>query len=262
MIDTLEARFALACDLVLEAGTIALGHYRSPTLVVEQKGLQDLVTLADKQVEKFLIDGLSRVFVDDAFVGEESGNQGDLGKAPAVWVIDPIDGTSNFARGIDLWCVSVGLVVGGEAVAGIIYHPTGNELFSAFRGKGAFLNGQPVRVSSTPTLETARIDLGFSFRRPPELYLGAIGKLLAARAEHARLGSAALGMAYVAAGRYDGYWEAHVNSWDIAGGLVLVTEAGGVVSDFFKEAGLTKGNFILAANTALFDRLADLLDAE
>ena len=256
----LESRFNRARDLVVEAGAIALGHFRSPSLVIEQKGLQDLVTVADREVEAFLIDGLSQAFPQDAFVGEESGNRGNFRDAPAVWVIDPIDGTSNFARGIDLWCVSVGLVVGGEVVAGLVYHPPGDELFSAFQGEGAFLNGRPIHVSSTKSLDQARIDLGFSFRRPPRLYVEVVARLLGIETEHARLGSAALGMAYVAAGRYDGYWEAHVNSWDVAGGIGLVTEAGGRTNAFLGGTGLTEGNAILASNPQLYPQLKALLD--
>jgi myo-inositol-1(or 4)-monophosphatase len=250
LIEPLEARYTVAKSLVVEAGALALDSFRSTHLVIEAKGLQDLVTAADREVEAFLIAGLQRAFPQDAFVGEESGTHGDGTQAPATWVIDPIDGTSNFARGIDLWCISVGLVV---------YRPSGNELFTAMKGKGAFLNGQPIRVSDISQWEAARIDLGFSFRRPRSLYLTAVERLLEVRAEHARLGSAALGLAWVACGRYDGYWEAHVNSWDVAGGLCLVTEAGGKINGFLDGPALSQGNPVLASNSELFKRLMNLL---
>ena len=257
-IESVEDRFSHAKTLVIEAGKLALGYFRSPRLVIEEKGLQDLVTVADREVEAFLVAGLHAAFPPDAFFGEESGPQGDSQQTEATWVIDPIDGTSNFARGIDLWCISVGLVVENEVVMGFVYRPAGDELFNAVKGKGASLNGQPIRVSSTSAWEHTRIDLGFSFRRPEQLYLTAIDRLFGVRAEHARLASAALGMAYVACGRYDGYWEAHVNSWDVAGGLCLVTEAGGKTNAFLAGTGLTHGNPVLASNAQLYDRLTAL----
>jgi len=259
LIESLEARYTVAKKLVVEAGALALGSFRSSRLVIEAKGLQDLVTAADREVEAFLIAGLQKAFAQDAFVGEESGTHGDMARAPATWVIDPIDGTSNFARGIDLWCISVGLVADGEVVVGVVYRPCGDELFTAMKGKGAFLNGQPIRVSDTSQWQNARIDLGFSFRRPRRLYLTAVERLLEVRAEHARLGSAALGLAWVACGRYDGYWEAHVNSWDVAGGLCLVTEAGGKINAFLDGPALSQGNPVLASNSELYDRLTNLL---
>ena len=142
-------------------------------------------------------------------------------------MIDPIDGTHNFLTGIPFWCVSVGLVVAGELVLGIIYHPLAGELYSARSGGGAFLNGQPIKVSGETDLTRARICVGFSYRRPVAEHVRAVEALLSAGCEYLRLGSGALGLAYTAAGRFDGYWERHINSWDAAAGSVLVREAGG-----------------------------------
>lgn len=258
-IDPIKQRFDFARRLILAAGKLALRFYRSPALIIEEKGLQDWVSAADRAVENFLVEQLSRKFPNDSFVCEESGSHSHK-DAANIWIIDPIDGTTNFTRGIDLWCISIGLMTDSNLVAGLVYQATSGELFSAFRNEGAFRNGHPIRVSPTSRLDIARIDLGFSFRRPPHLYLDAIKRLLNAHVEHARLGSAALGLAYVAAGRYDGYWEAHVNSWDAAGGLCLVQEAGGITNDFWAGASLAQGNVVLVSTPKLFGQLQILLN--
>lgn len=199
---------------------------------------------------------LSQAFPDDGFFGEEGGarNAG----AHAVWVIDPIDGTHNFLTGVPFWCVSVGLVVGGEPVLGLIYHPVLDELFSARRGGGSFVNGTPIKVSGESDVARARVCVGFSYRRPIDDHVRAIGALLTAGVEYCRLGSGALGLAYTAAGRFDAYWERHLNSWDAAAGLVLVAEAGGSVNDFFARDGLTRGSEVLASTPALVGPLREL----
>ena len=173
-------------------------------------------------------------------------------------MIDPIDGTHNFLTGIPFWCVSVGLVVAGELVLGIIHHPLAGELYSARSGGGAFLNGRPIKVSGETDLTRARVCVGFSYRRPVAEHVRAVEALLSAGCEYLRLGSGALGLAYTAAGRFDGYWERHINSWDAAAGLVLVREAGGRTNDFLANEGLTQGSEILAATPALFEPLKPL----
>ena len=152
----------------------------------------------------------------------------------------------------------VGLVVAGELVLGIIYHPLAGELYSARSGGGAFLNGQRIKVSGETDLTRARVCVGFSYRRSVEEHVRAVQALLSAGCEYLRLGSGALGLAYTAAGRFDGYWERHINSWDAAAGLVLVREAGGRANDFLAGEGLTQGSEILAATPALFEPLKPL----
>jgi myo-inositol-1(or 4)-monophosphatase len=154
--------------------------------------------------------------------------------------------------------VSVGLVIGGELALGIIYHPLGAELYSARKGGGAFLNGHPMKVTGETDVTRARIGVGFSYRRPVAPHVRAIDGLLSAGCEYLRLGSGALGLAFTAAGRLDGYWERHINSWDAAAGLVLVSEAGGYVNDFLAGEGLTQGNELLAATPRLVDALQRL----
>jgi len=252
-------RFYAARKLVRKAGCLALRYFGQSDLHFDLKGKQDVVTEADRAVEALLVKGLHHVFPDDAFLGEESGFHGNPGLAQALWVIDPIDGTSNFARGIDLWCISIGLVVEGQVLLGIVYRPTRKEWYTAVRGKGAFLNNRPLNVSKTEDVSQARINLGCSFRVPTTLYTDAITLLFNAGAENARLASGTLGLVFVAAGRYDGYWEAHINAWDVAAALCIVSEAGGVCNNFFYNNGLYKGNPVLAANPSLYPKLSSLL---
>jgi myo-inositol-1(or 4)-monophosphatase len=204
-----------------------------------------------------IVAGLARAFPADGFLGEERGARNP--DADAIWVIDPIDGTHNFLTGIPFWCVSLGLAVRGRLVLGVIYKPLADELFAARSGGGAFLNGQPIGVTGETELTRARICVGFSYRRSISEHTRALDALLAAGCEYLRLGSGALGLAYTAAGRFDGYWESHMNSWDAAAGLVLVREAGGWANDFLADDGLTRGNVTFAATPALAGRLRSLV---
>ena len=246
----IEARRSAAEAVVRAAGMIAADYFgRRASLVIDRKGAQDLVSVADRACEDFIVEALARDFGEDGFLGEEGGRRGGGGKA--VWVIDPIDGTHNFLTGIPFWCVSLALVVANEAVLGLIYDPTADELFSATQGGGAFLNGAPMRVSGETELTRARLCVGFSYRRSVADHVRAVEACLSAGCEYLRLGSGALALAYVAAGRFDGYWETHMNSWDAAAGLALVREAGGWTNDFLAGEGLAQGNEILAATPAL-----------
>jgi myo-inositol-1(or 4)-monophosphatase len=255
----LGLRFHFAQGLVREAGQAAADLFRRrDELQIERKGKQDFVSEADKACEAFLVAGLLKAFPQDSVLGEEGGSQNAGGDA--VWIIDPIDGTSNFIAGIPLWCVSLGLVVGRRAVLGIIYNPITDELYAARDGEGARLNGKPIRVSATQSLDQARMGLGFSYRRPVAEHLRAVQACLEASCEYTRFGSGALGMAFAADGRLDGYYEAHINVWDVAAGLVLVQEAGGRNNDFLgKSDAFAAGNVILAATPALERPLTELL---
>jgi myo-inositol-1(or 4)-monophosphatase len=255
----LGLRYRFAQGVVREAGQIALDRYRRrDNLVIERKGRQDFVSEADKACEEFVAGALLKAFPEDSFLGEEGGLRHVRGDA--TWIIDPIDGTSNFLAGIPIWCVSLGLVIGGRSILGVIYNPATDELYTAQAGEGAFLNGRPIRVSGAARLDEARMGLGFSYRRPVEAHVRAVSACLEASCEYVRFGSGALGMAFAADGRLDGYYEAHINAWDIAAGLVLVTEAGGWCSDFFAPPdAFAKGNAILATTPGLVEPLRRLL---
>jgi myo-inositol-1(or 4)-monophosphatase len=255
----LGLRYRFAQGVVREAGQIALDRYRRrESLTIERKGRQDFVSEADKACEEFVGSALMKAFPEDAFLGEEGGAQNTGGEE--TWIIDPIDGTSNFIAGIPIWCVSLGLVIGSRSVLGVIYNPVTEELYTAQAGSGAFLNGKRIRVSGAQRLDEARMHFGFSYRRPVQEHVGAVSACLEASCEYARFGSGALGMAFAADGRFDGYYETHINAWDVAAGIVLVTEAGGWCSDFFAgHDALAKGNVILAATPALVAPLRSLL---
>jgi myo-inositol-1(or 4)-monophosphatase len=255
----LGLRFRFAQSVVREAGQAALERYRRRgELAVERKGRQDFVSAADKECEEFVLGAVLRAFPEDGALGEEGGAQ-NAGSS-VTWIIDPIDGTSNFIAGIPLWCISLGLVVDGKAVLGIIYNPVTEELYAARAGEGAHLNGRRFRVSAARRLEEARLGFGFSYRRPVKAHVDAVSACLEASCEYTRFGSGALGMAFAADGRLDGYYEAHINVWDVVAGLVLVTEAGGWCSDFLGAPdALDQGNAILAATPALVAPLRALL---
>jgi myo-inositol-1(or 4)-monophosphatase len=253
----LDERLGAAEEAVREAGRLALDLFaRRAHLRIDRKGAQDLVSEADRSCEDVIIDRLSRRFSGDGFLGEEGGarNPG----AAAIWVIDPIDGTHNFLTGVPFWCVSVALVVAGEPVLGLIHHPIAGEFYSASAGGGAYLNGEPIGVSGETDLTRARVCVGFSYRRPVVEHTRVVEALLSAGCEYLRLGSGALGLAFTAAGRFDGYWERHINSWDAAAGLVLVREAGGAVDNLLADTGLTRGGELLASTRLLFDGLKHL----
>ncbi|MGE4252412.1 MAG: inositol monophosphatase [Parvibaculaceae bacterium] len=254
----IELRYWTALAVVREAGERAADLYRRRhELAVERKGTQDLVSEADRACEDMIVGALARLFPEDGFIGEERGVQND--GARAVWIIDPIDGTANFLRGIPFWCVSLGLLTAGTFVIGVIYNPITDELYAAHQGQGATLNGRKIEVSKVDALADARLAVGFSYRRPVAPHAEAVKALLDAHCEYSRLGSGALGLALTADGRLDGYWEAHINVWDVAAGLCIVKEAGGRVNDFLGEDGLRKGNAVLASTPRLYAPLNGLL---
>jgi myo-inositol-1(or 4)-monophosphatase len=253
MADEMRERLLVACTIAREAGTLALHAFRNrpqgEALVF--KGPQDYLTETDGQVEKLVSAGLTKSFPKDSFFGEESG--GDFGRD--VWIVDPIDGTANFARGIPHWCISIGFVRDRRSEIGVIYDPIHDELYAARRGHGAFRNDTPIHVSGTTDLARATVEIGWSSRRPAEPYAAIVLKLKQSGANVRRGGSGTLGLAYVADGRTDGYGELHINAWDVAAGLVLIEEAGGYVNDFFAGDGLTKGNPVLGCTPGIKDAL-------
>lgn len=255
----LALRLRSAQGVVREAGQQAAERFRRRAeLVVERKGRQDFVSAADKECEEFVVGAMSRLFPEDGFLGEEGAARAS--RSGATWIIDPIDGTSNFLAGMPVWCVSLGLVRDGRSILGIIYNPITEEMYAAQAGAGATLNGKRIQASGAVRIDEARIMLGFSYRRPVAEHVKAVDACLNASCEYARFGSGALGMAYAADGRFDGYYEAHINAWDVAAGLVLVQEAGGWHNDFFGGAeAMAKGNVILAAAPGIAEPLRRLL---
>lgn len=245
---SLQKRFEAAKVIAREAGVLVRRLLAGRVAgTFKLKGDQDYFTEADGEVERLIAKRLSELFPGDQFLGEEEG--GAYGER--TWVVDPIDGTANFARGIPHYSVSICYVEEGRPAVGVVYNPAIDELFAAQKGGGAFLNDRPIRVSATDRLQAATVELGWSTRRPMTDYVSMVGRVTATGAGFLRCGSGALGMAYVAAGRIDGYAELHINAWDTLAGIVLVEEAGGWTNDFLANDGLRKGNPILGCTPAL-----------
>ena len=240
-------------SLAREAGRLA--HTGFGASAAALKGRHDIVTSMDSKVEGFVRAAIAERYPTEAVVGEEEGGRaGD-----AVWLVDPIDGTANYARGIPRYCVSIGFVERGIPVVGAIYDPSHDVLYSAASGAGAFRNGSPIAVSDCAALDEATVECGWSTRRSTDDYVALVGRVLHAGCAFRRAGSGALGLADVASGACEGYCELHINAWDCAAGIVLVREAGGATNDFFAGDGMTKGNALIATNAALSRSLASII---
>ncbi|MCA3611184.1 MAG: inositol monophosphatase [Methylobacterium sp.] len=240
----LAARYHAVHGMALKLGETALSYFgRTDALEISMKGFQDWLTIADGMVEREFRAMIAEAFPGDAVMGEEQGG----GTSERLWIIDPIDGTANFARGDRQWCVSIGFVLNGRPELGLIHAPALGEMWLARRGGGATLNGQPIRAALTSDLRRSTVECGWSTRRPLEDYLGIVTRLYGAGSSVKRSASGALGVAHVANGRTDGYVETHINSWDVAAGLVIAAEAGCRTNAFCSGNWVTEGNPILVA---------------
>ncbi|HTV87513.1 MAG TPA: inositol monophosphatase family protein [Stellaceae bacterium] len=229
-------------------------------LQVSVKGPGEFVSTADLRAERTLRSELSKARPGYGLLFEEGGAS-DGSDPHHRWIVDPLDGTTNFLHGIPHFAVSIGLERDGEIVAGIVYEPTRDEMFWAEKGAGAYLNDRRLRVSARRRLEDAVIGTGIPFRGRGDhpAYLATLARVMAATSGVRRLGAAALDLAYVAAGRYEGYWEFALFPWDIAAGILLVREAGGFVSDLAGGQTMLASGDVLAANGALHLPLAALI---
>lgn len=254
--DDLEQRLERAQDLARRAGQILLRHFRHLEGVEEKGPGGDLVTVADREAEACIVRELRTAFPGDAIQAEETGAHGEA--AERVWHVDPLDGTTNYAHGLAQFAVSLGLAVGGEPVLGVVYAPALQEMFTAARGLGAFLNGRPIAVSRIDELERGLLVTGFPYdrRQVADNNLPEFCRLTLASQGVRRLGSAALDLAFVAAGRFDGFWERGLSPWDIAAGVVLVREAGGRVTDYQQGPLDLRGGRLLATNGRIHEALA------
>jgi len=252
---------ATAADAALAAGRLARQYFRSD-LTIRKKGLIDLVTEADVAVEQEIRARIERRFPTHAFLGEESGGQSASG-APFRWIVDPIDGTTNFAHGLALFCTSIALEIDGEVAVGAIYDPMADELFTAERGHGARLNGRRLAVSRVDTLIDALLVTGFPSTAAAERdeQLAIFTAFLEQSQAVRRLGSAALDLCCVAAGRFDAFWEQNLNAWDVAAGGLMVHEAGGTVTHYDGGSYSPFGRQIIASNGALHPKLLDVFTA-
>lgn len=229
-------------------------------LQVSRKGPSDFVSTADTQAEKTLRTELAKARPDFGFLLEEGGAV--AGRDPNQrWIIDPLDGTTNFLHGLPHWAISIALERDGEIVAGVIFDPVRDELFWAEKGQGAFVNHQRLRVSARRRVEDAVVVTGIPHkgRGDHPAFLGQLQVMMAETAGVRRYGAAALDLAYVAAGRFEGFWETHLSPWDVAAGIVIVTEAGGFVTEIDGGRNPLTGNSILAANQYLHRPFSKLL---
>jgi len=241
-------------DLALSAGAIARQAFaEGEGRPVGLKGPQDFLTETDAAVERHIRARVAEAFPEDGFLGEESGGstQGN-----GVWVVDPIDGTANFARSIPHFCISIAYVLNGEVELGVVYNPALEELYFARKGLGATRNGKPIRVADTRRYDAACVELGWSTRVPNATYLQVLSDILEQGANVRRAASGALALAYVADGRSDAYAELHMHPWDCLAGLLLVREAGGVTAPFLELDGLAKGGAVLAAAPAIAEGIS------
>ncbi len=244
----IAARFHAVQGMALELGRIAMGYFGNEArLGVSMKGTQDWLTIADGTVEARFRDLIAEAFPEDAVMGEEAGGVA----ADRLWIIDPIDGTANFARGDRMWCISIGFVLNGHPEIGIIHAPALGETYLARRGHGATMNGERIEVARTVDIARASIEYGWSPRRSLGAYLGPVQGLFEQGASVKRGASGAMGLAHVAIGRTDGYAEAHINAWDVAAGLVIASEAGALCSPFCSGNWLVDGNPIAVATPAI-----------
>jgi myo-inositol-1(or 4)-monophosphatase len=231
-------------------------------LPVTRKRHNDFVTEVDKAAEAAIIEILHRAYPDHAILAEESGaTAGAAGESEYTWIIDPLDGTTNFIHGFPQYAVSIGLMHKGVLTQGVVYDPTKNELFTATRGRGAYLNERRIRVSKRTQLNEALVGTGFPFRDFTGLdeYLGMFRELTARTAGLRRAGAAALDIAYVAAGRLDGFWEMGLSPWDMAAGALMVQEAGGLVGDFRGEGGYLDSGRMICGNPKIFVQLVQTI---
>lgn len=244
----------------LEAGSILRDGFGKPLETRSKEGMHNLVTQFDIRAEQCIVHALRSHTPDAAIMAEESGIT--TGTDDLQWVIDPLDGTVNFAHGIPIFCVSIAAVLHGILQCGVIYNPLTQELFTAVRNGGAWLNGQRLQVSATESLNDAILVTGFPYNvaqnplRCIDQFAAVVSKGLPVR----RLGSAALDLAYTAAGRFDAFWESILQPWDMAAGVLLVQEAGGCVTQYHNAPfELTTGS-IIASNGLIHAELSELLE--
>ncbi len=260
---TNEAPVTLLLETAVHAARQAgkvISRYTRDGFRVENKSTIDLVTEADHAAEQCVIDVILASYPDHAFLAEERGRIG-RSQSPYVWIIDPLDGTTNFAHGFPTYCVSIGLEHNEQCVLGVVYDPTRDELFSATRGGGAWVNDHPIHVSQTAQLDQALLVTGFAYniRETPNNNLDHFARFALRTQGLRRTGSAALDLCYVAAGRFDGFWEVKLNAWDMAAGVVILREAGGQVTNFSGRSHSLYGQELVASNGHLHDSMISVI---
>ena len=250
----------IATGAARDAGNIILRNIdKLDRIKVEVKAQNDFVTQVDRKAEEVIIEALHKAYPDHGILGEETGTFNE--NSEYKWIIDPLDGTTNFLHGFPQYAVSIGLQHKGRMEVAVVFDPIKNELFTAARGEGAQLNGKRIRATEHKGIKGSLLGTGFPFKHPQHLdtFVETFKAVHPQAAGIRRAGSAALDLAYVAAGRLDGFWEIGLSPWDMAAGVLLVREAGGIVTDFSGDGNyLQTGNVVAAANKvfpALFEAI-------
>ncbi len=256
----MEKIFKQAFTVIEEAGKILREDYYKPKQIDAKSAFFDLVTESDKKIEKFLIERLARILPESDFLAEESHTERIVSSKP-LWVIDPIDGTTNFVHQFPFVCISVGLQIEGKTCMGFVYNPIMQEFYTAIKGKGSFINKVPLQVSETALMNQAFLGTGFSysFGKAAEDNLDYFKYMLGRVHGIRRPGSAALDLCMVARGVYDGYWEWYLHPWDACAGTLIVEEAGGKVSNFAGEKWNFADENIVVSNSMLHEEFLRLL---
>ena len=257
MTDPVATRLAAAQTIAREAGVLARRYFDAfDTLTIDAKGHQDFVSEADRNVEILVREAIVRAFPDDAIVGEEDAPK--PGTSGFTWVIDPIDGTTNFIHGIPQWTVVIAVVQNGICVAGVIHDPVHDEMHHARRGGGAFCNDRPIRVLSGRSLQNGSLGVGYSGRVEDAGIINLVRLVVEQGGIFYRNGSGALSLALVASGRLLGYVEEHMNAWDCLAGMLLVEEAGGRVEAPDPSTVLADGCRVICATPELYDEVLEI----
>ncbi|MYG42850.1 MAG: inositol monophosphatase [Rhodobacteraceae bacterium] len=258
MDEQLKQRLDAALEICKEAGELALTRFRNlEKLKVEKKGVQDLVSEADREVEILIRDKLSQYFPGDGLIGEEFQNK-EPENSPYSWIIDPIDGTANFVRGISVWAVVLACVDDRATQIGVVYDPVHEEMFYACRGHGSFMNDKPNIPSLSQGLHDGLVGVGTSTKDAKSNIADVLAKLIKKNGVFCRNGSGAISITYVSCGRYIGYLESHMNAWDCLAAMLIVDEAGCEVIDLDLPDMLANGGKAIVASPNLVQEIADL----
>lgn len=253
-------RLDFAETLARKAGELGMDYFRKlDTLTITQKGHQDMVSEADRNVETLIRKELAANFPDDGILGEEHGME--EGTSGYTWVTDPIDGTANFVAGIPQWCVIIACVHQGQVIVGVIHDPVSNETFKAAAGHGAFLNDKPIKVSKSESLSNGSVGVGFNGRTAITDAINAVGALVSKGGVFFRNASGGLMLAYAASGRLIGYVESHMNAWDCLAGMLITREAGGEVLEQDINHALYHGARVVVGAPGVFDDLKEIAES-
>lgn len=251
----------VAKEACLASGKILLDNLgKLNSSQIETKSKNNYVTEVDKLSEETIIKIIKSIYPDHSIFAEESGD--DNISSDYRWIIDPLDGTTNYIHGVPFFCISIALEYQGEIILGVIYDPVRNEMFYAEKGKGAYLNSEKIHVSKKEDISTSVITVGFPYKsyHNIEHYINTLTKIAGRCSNIRKVGSSAIDLAYVAAGRFDGYWELDLGQWDIAAGIILIQEAGGIVTDTEGDKNFMQTGNTVASNKKIHSQLLEILN--